>query len=166
MFLNQSKRKCQVRHPRELENHSMAEIGRDPWRSSCPLLVFGSLCRGPEVCPAVHKIHVGDTGRALKLCKLNQGTMVSTWQKAIASELCTHHNQCSFPDRALGGIQWYLSSCKVWPTLTPAQGASSEHTTGKYAQRNSSAYWQSFGKRWADWVTGSVTVRQNTGISP
>lgn len=48
------------------------------------------------------------------------------------STLCTHCNQCSFPERALVGAHCYPSVLlQVCPTRTPAHDGSNEHICGR-----------------------------------
>ena len=78
----------------------------------------------------------GHTGRALKLCQLDQGAMISTRQKAMAS---LNSAPAATDMASQTELQWeraatQVSGCSVCPTLMPVWDSSSEHTCGRCAQ--------------------------------
>ena len=78
----------------------------------------------------------GRAGRALKPCQLDQGAMVSTWQKAMAPLSSASITTDTASQTELwwehGGTQ--VSGCRVCPALMPVSDGSSGHTCGRCAQ--------------------------------
>ena len=90
--------------------------------------------RGVADCMAVHT--EGLAGRALKLCQLDQGVMVSTRQKAMASlnSAPTTTHAASQTELRWEHAATQVSGCRVCPALLPALDGSSEHTCGRCTQ--------------------------------
>ncbi|KAK4817820.1 hypothetical protein QYF61_000655 [Mycteria americana] len=135
--------KCLSRHPwRYLEDmrgqeKSIALENVTKGMQYCgPKLVMDGLAGVPQTGRGAAVCAEGRAGRALKLCQLNQGATVSTWQKAVASLSSSH----TTTDTASQTELWWehaasqVSGCRVCPALMPVPDGSSEHTRGRYAQ--------------------------------